>query len=319
MIGRAEVRTSLLQRRYSHQNLLGLLRRPHEPYSVRSQLWRLSAPSRTRVQTQQHLAEKQGRQWHQHRLVFKYVKKRWHAFICIYVHQAEFPCRRTSQTPFLADIEQQMLQDLMSEAMEEMEGQHASGLQQNGKDCTHSQLITWNASSYTALSIFAGAREERNQDQDPPRSDLFLFPDESGNLNQDSSPTYPILHSPLITPVPNLAQEADDFCILETPSSRQEVRKVTLIDSQQSQSVCMLSYLSSTGSRSGTGGKAAYFRSCGNQRWPFQSAFVWEWLQPQCPELSHPRGPLPHQGDLCRLAPLWWERLWECSFNSISF
>lgn len=183
----------------------------------------------------------------------------------------------------------------------------------------HSQLIIWNASSYAALSIFAGAREERNQDQDPPCSDLFLFPDESGNLNQDSSPTYPILHSPLITPVPNLAQEADDFCILETPSSRREVRKVTLIDSQQRQSVYMLSYLSSTGSWSGTGGKAAYFRSCGNQRWPFQSALVWEWLQPQRPELSHPRGPLPHQGDLCRVAPLRRERLWERSFNSISF
>lgn len=86
MIGRAEVRTSLLQRRYSHQNLLGLLRRPHEPYSVRSQLWRLSAPSRTRVQTQQHLAEKQGRQWHQHRLVFKYVKKGdTHLFVYMFI------------------------------------------------------------------------------------------------------------------------------------------------------------------------------------------------------------------------------------------
>ncbi len=33
-----------------------------------------------------------------------------------------------------------------------------------------------------------------------------------------------MLHSPLITPVPNLAQETDDFCILETPGSRGEVR-----------------------------------------------------------------------------------------------
>uniref|UniRef100_A0A673B9W2 Autophagy related 2B n=1 Tax=Sphaeramia orbicularis TaxID=375764 RepID=A0A673B9W2_9TELE len=66
------------------------------------------------------------------------------------------------------------------------------------------------------------AHEEQNHDHDPPRSDLFLFPDESGN--QDSSPTYPMLHSPLITPVPNLAQETDDFCILETPGSRGEDR-----------------------------------------------------------------------------------------------
>lgn len=112
--------------------------------------------------------------------------------------KVEFPSRSTSQTPLLAETEQQMLQDLMSEAMEETDGQLAMGLQQNG------------------------AHEERNQDHDPPRSDLFLFPDESGNFTQDSSPTYPMLHSPLITPVPNLTQEADDFCILETPGSRVE-------------------------------------------------------------------------------------------------
>ncbi|KAE8289857.1 Autophagy-related protein 2-like protein B [Larimichthys crocea] len=112
--------------------------------------------------------------------------------------KAELPSRPTSQTSLLAETEQQMLQDLMSEAMEETDGQHATGLQQNG------------------------AHEEENQDHDPPRSDLFLFPDESGNFTQDSSPTYPMLHSPLITPVPNLAQETDDFCILETPGSRGE-------------------------------------------------------------------------------------------------
>lgn len=32
-----------------------------------------------------------------------------------------------------------------------------------------------------------------------------------------------MLPSPLITPAPNLAQETDDFCILETPGSRGEV------------------------------------------------------------------------------------------------
>uniref|UniRef100_A0A8D0CVJ8 Autophagy related 2B n=1 Tax=Sander lucioperca TaxID=283035 RepID=A0A8D0CVJ8_SANLU len=112
--------------------------------------------------------------------------------------EAEFPSRPTSQTLLLAETEQQMLQDLMSEAMEETDGQHAPGLQQNGEDFV------------------------RNQDHDPPRSDLFLFPDESGAFNQDSSPTYPMLHSPLITPVPNPTQETDDFCILETPGSRGE-------------------------------------------------------------------------------------------------
>lgn len=77
---------------------------------------------------------------------------------------------------------------------------------------------------FILLQTSIGAHEEQNQDHDAPRSDLFLFPDESGNFNQEPSPTYPMLHSPLITPVPNLAQETDDFCILETPGSRVEVR-----------------------------------------------------------------------------------------------
>lgn len=111
----------------------------------------------------------------------------------------EAPSRPPSQTSLLAETEQQMLQDLMSEAMEETDGQPAPGPQQNGTP------------------------EEQIQDHDPPRSDLFLFPDESGNC-QDSSPPYPMLPSPLITPAPNLAQETDDFCILETPSSRGEDR-----------------------------------------------------------------------------------------------
>lgn len=53
--------------------------------------------------------------------------------VCIFV-QAEFPSRPTSQMPLLAETEQQMLQDLMSEAMEETDGQHAPGLQLNGED-----------------------------------------------------------------------------------------------------------------------------------------------------------------------------------------
>lgn len=49
--------------------------------------------------------------------------------------QAEFAGRPTSQTPLLAETEQQMLQDLMSEAMEEADVQHTPGPQQNGEDC----------------------------------------------------------------------------------------------------------------------------------------------------------------------------------------
>ncbi|XP_062325883.1 autophagy-related protein 2 homolog B-like isoform X2 [Osmerus eperlanus] len=118
-----------------------------------------------------------------------------------YRTKPEAPSRPPSQAPLLPEAEQQLLQDLMSEAMEDTDSQHALGLQHNG------------------------LHEAQNLDLDPPRSDLFLFPDESGNLPQESSPTYPTyptLHSPLITPIPKLTQEADDFCILETPSSRAE-------------------------------------------------------------------------------------------------
>lgn len=57
-------------------------------------------------------------------------------FNCVF-GQAEFSSRPTSQTPLLADTEQQMLQDLMSEAMEETDGQVELGPQQNGNNvCT---------------------------------------------------------------------------------------------------------------------------------------------------------------------------------------
>ncbi|KAK7903896.1 hypothetical protein WMY93_016503 [Mugilogobius chulae] len=114
--------------------------------------------------------------------------------------KVEGSTRSTTPMPLLADNEQQILQDLMSEAMEETDTHQTQVVQQNGTP------------------------EEKNCQHEAPQSDLFLFPDESGCSNQDSSPTYPMLHSPLITPVPNLAQETDDFCILDTPGSRAEDR-----------------------------------------------------------------------------------------------
>ncbi|XP_045572132.1 autophagy-related protein 2 homolog B isoform X4 [Salmo salar] len=122
------------------------------------------------------------------------------AKVSFYTPQPEAPSRPPSQAPLLPEAEQQMLQDLMSEAMEEADSQHILALQRNG------------------------IHEEQNQDLDLPRSDLFLFPDESGNLPQEPSPTYLTLRSPLITAAPNLASENDDFCILETPGSRTDVR-----------------------------------------------------------------------------------------------
>lgn len=53
--------------------------------------------------------------------------------MCVFC-QSEFHSLPTSQTPSLAETEQQMLQDLMSEAMEETDGQPAVNTQQNGDD-----------------------------------------------------------------------------------------------------------------------------------------------------------------------------------------
>ncbi|XP_051578281.1 autophagy-related protein 2 homolog B-like isoform X1 [Myxocyprinus asiaticus] len=111
--------------------------------------------------------------------------------------KTEAVSRPPAQTPLLPEAEQQILQDLMSDAMEETDGLQSHTLQQNG------------------------VSEHQSHDHDQPRSDLFLFPDESGNLGQEPSPTYPTLHSPLISPpVPSLPQDSDDFCILDTPGSR---------------------------------------------------------------------------------------------------
>uniref|UniRef100_A0A8C1Z6B1 Autophagy related 2B n=1 Tax=Cyprinus carpio TaxID=7962 RepID=A0A8C1Z6B1_CYPCA len=109
--------------------------------------------------------------------------------------------RRTSrppaQAPLLPEAEQQILQDLMSDAMEETDSLQSHMPQQDG------------------------VNEDHSHDHEPPRSDLFLFPDESGNLGQEPNPTYPTLHSPLISPpAPSLLQDTDDFCILDTPGSR---------------------------------------------------------------------------------------------------
>lgn len=81
----------------------------------------------------------------------------------------------------------------------------------------------------STVHFFVGVHEDQISDHDPPRSDLFLFPDESGNMGQEPSPTYPTLHSPLISPpVPSTHHDSDDFCILDTPGSRAVVRCLTL-------------------------------------------------------------------------------------------
>uniref|UniRef100_A0A673K2H1 Autophagy-related protein 2 homolog B-like n=1 Tax=Sinocyclocheilus rhinocerous TaxID=307959 RepID=A0A673K2H1_9TELE len=111
--------------------------------------------------------------------------------------RTEAVSRPPAQAPLLPEAEQQILQDLMSDAMEETDSLQSHMLQQNG------------------------VNEDHSHDHEPPRSDLFLFPDESGNLGQEPNPTYPTLHSPLISPpAPSLLHDTDDFCILDTPGSR---------------------------------------------------------------------------------------------------
>ncbi|XP_063039529.1 autophagy-related protein 2 homolog B-like isoform X2 [Engraulis encrasicolus] len=96
-----------------------------------------------------------------------------------------------SQSALLPD--EVMLQELMRDAMEEDTHMH-----------THTQGLHGNS----------------RQEVDAPLSDLFLFPDESGNI-LEPSPCSPVpLPSPLI-PHPNAPPlPHDDFCILHSPATQ---------------------------------------------------------------------------------------------------
>uniref|UniRef100_A0A670ZVP6 Autophagy related 2B n=1 Tax=Pseudonaja textilis TaxID=8673 RepID=A0A670ZVP6_PSETE len=104
-----------------------------------------------------------------------------------------------SQGPVLPEADQQILRDLMSDAMEEIETQQLlspSDLQANG------------------------STDEKSQTPVPACSDLFLFPDESGNLSQEPSPTYASFTPNMITEViRDSPSENDDFCILFAPKA----------------------------------------------------------------------------------------------------
>ncbi|XP_058018623.1 autophagy-related protein 2 homolog B [Ahaetulla prasina] len=104
-----------------------------------------------------------------------------------------------SQGPVLPEADQQILRDLMSDAMEEIETQQLlspSNLQANG------------------------SMDEKSQTPAPACSDLFLFPDESGNLSQEPSPTYASFTPNMINEVIGDApSENDDFCILFAPKA----------------------------------------------------------------------------------------------------
>ncbi|MGH0171077.1 UNVERIFIED_CONTAM: hypothetical protein FKN15_060320 [Acipenser sinensis] len=109
----------------------------------------------------------------------------------------DIPSRPPSRPLLLPEAEQQILQDLMSEAMEDTDFHQARSPEDRQPN---------------------GVHEGFTQALEPPRSDLFLFPDESGNISQEPSPTFTPYHHPLIyAAMSDAAPESDDFCILETP------------------------------------------------------------------------------------------------------
>ncbi|XP_054423037.1 autophagy-related protein 2 homolog B isoform X1 [Pteronotus mesoamericanus] len=103
----------------------------------------------------------------------------------------------SSRGPVLPEADQQMLRDLMSDAMEEVDV-HQAG---------HSVKPQAN-----------GILDEKSPVQEPCCSDLFLFPDESGNASQEPGPTYASFTHHLISDaMTGVPTENDDFCILFAP------------------------------------------------------------------------------------------------------
>eukprot|EP00061_Rhincodon_typus_P013151 g39344.t1 len=108
------------------------------------------------------------------------------------------PCR----TSGLAEAEQKLLRDLMIDAMEEM-------------DIPPSSPPTTQASQQSN-----GIYDDLIQEREPTRSDLFLFPDESGSSSQEQSPSSTMIfpeHHAAYPSLPSEQPESEDFCILEAP------------------------------------------------------------------------------------------------------
>ncbi|GCC38375.1 hypothetical protein chiPu_0016889 [Chiloscyllium punctatum] len=108
------------------------------------------------------------------------------------------PCR----TSGLAEAEQKLLRDLMIDAMEEM-------------DIPPSSPPTTQASQHSN-----GIYDDLIHEREPARSDLFLFPDESGSSSQEQSPSSTMIfpeHHAVYPSFPSEQPESEDFCILEAP------------------------------------------------------------------------------------------------------
>ncbi|XP_035117304.1 autophagy-related protein 2 homolog B isoform X3 [Callithrix jacchus] len=107
--------------------------------------------------------------------------------------------------PVLPEADQQMLRDLMSDAMEEVDIQQAT-------------------SSVNPQAN--GVLDEKCQIQEPCCSDLFLFPDESGNVSQEPGPTYASFsHHFISDAMTGVPTENDDFCILFAPKAAMQEKE----------------------------------------------------------------------------------------------
>uniref|UniRef100_UPI00398F3EA5 autophagy-related protein 2 homolog B-like isoform X2 n=1 Tax=Pristiophorus japonicus TaxID=55135 RepID=UPI00398F3EA5 len=108
------------------------------------------------------------------------------------------PC----STSGLAEAEQKLLQDLMIDAMEEMD------------------TLPSSPPAPPASQQSNGIYDDLIQEREPARSDLFLFPDESGGSSQEQSPSSTMVlpeHHVAYSSFPSEHPESEDFCILEAP------------------------------------------------------------------------------------------------------
>ncbi|XP_041070018.1 autophagy-related protein 2 homolog B-like isoform X3 [Carcharodon carcharias] len=106
------------------------------------------------------------------------------------------------RTSGLAEAEQKLLRDLMIDAMEEMD------------------ILPSSPPAAPTLQQSNGIYNDLIQEREPARSDLFLFPDESGGSSQEQSPCSTMIlpeHHAAYPSFPSEQPESEDFCILEAP------------------------------------------------------------------------------------------------------
>lgn len=74
------------------------------------------------------------------------------------------------------------------------------------------------------ILFYLGVLDEKSQTQEPCCSDLFLFPDESGNVSQEPGPPYTsFTHHSVSDAMARVPTENDDFCIIFAPRANVQV------------------------------------------------------------------------------------------------